>query len=220
MGAFGNADTGGAWLSSARATASDKPEEDEDDIKPWLDYGPWMEPSNDIEHVYKPLRFKSGHAKWPTCNWKKEGYCNGRDLSGMIQLGNMIYFKDYRWYEGLEEGELKDEALNNMAILQGSTKVEEESRTDIDETIQDEKEPKGDNDDDIGDVGDYLILNEGPYYVNEEEERSKERRCKLLGIPYMKPPTCKSKNFEVVKYSFGPVEEYVAIKEYEYDIWV
>ncbi|KAL8256491.1 hypothetical protein R6Q59_031558 [Mikania micrantha] len=33
MGAFGNADTGGAWLSSARATASDKPEEGEDDVK-------------------------------------------------------------------------------------------------------------------------------------------------------------------------------------------
>ncbi|XLT62592.1 hypothetical protein S245_020513 [Arachis hypogaea] len=32
-GAFGNTDTGGAWLSSARATAGDKPEEGEDDVK-------------------------------------------------------------------------------------------------------------------------------------------------------------------------------------------
>ncbi|KAL0667484.1 hypothetical protein Bca4012_030188 [Brassica carinata] len=32
-GAFGNADTGGAWLSSARSTAGDKPEEGEDDVK-------------------------------------------------------------------------------------------------------------------------------------------------------------------------------------------
>ncbi|KAD5317821.1 hypothetical protein E3N88_17767 [Mikania micrantha] len=32
-GAFRNADTGGAWLSSARATAGDKHEEGEDDIK-------------------------------------------------------------------------------------------------------------------------------------------------------------------------------------------
>ncbi|CAN6462597.1 unnamed protein product [Victoria cruziana] len=31
-GAFGNADIGGAWLSSARAV-SDKPEEGEDDVK-------------------------------------------------------------------------------------------------------------------------------------------------------------------------------------------
>ncbi|GJY53202.1 hypothetical protein Tco_0444866 [Tanacetum coccineum] len=40
-GAFGNADTGGAWLSSARATAGDKPEEGEDErpshhaLMPW-----------------------------------------------------------------------------------------------------------------------------------------------------------------------------------------
>ncbi|KAF3649132.1 hypothetical protein FXO38_17830 [Capsicum annuum] len=32
-GAFGNADPGGAWLSSARAIVGDKPEEDEDDVK-------------------------------------------------------------------------------------------------------------------------------------------------------------------------------------------
>ncbi|GJZ09048.1 hypothetical protein Tco_0543331 [Tanacetum coccineum] len=31
-GAFGNADTGGAWLSSTRATGGDKPEEGEDDV--------------------------------------------------------------------------------------------------------------------------------------------------------------------------------------------
>ncbi|CAN6476494.1 unnamed protein product [Victoria cruziana] len=32
-GVFRNADTGGAWLSSTRVTASDKPEEGEDDVK-------------------------------------------------------------------------------------------------------------------------------------------------------------------------------------------
>ncbi|GJV93571.1 hypothetical protein Tco_1541384 [Tanacetum coccineum] len=55
----------------------------------------------------------------------------------------------------------------------------------------------GDEDDDIGDLEDYLIQKDPPYYVNKEEERSKERRCKLLGIPYVKPPTCKSEKFEV-----------------------
>ncbi|GJZ27602.1 hypothetical protein Tco_0572249 [Tanacetum coccineum] len=198
--------------------------------RPWLDYGPWMEPCDDIEHVCKPIHFKSGHAKWPTYNWKKEKYCNEGDLPGMIQIGEMIYFKDYEWYEGLEDGELKDEALINKAILEGQKKVEEESnhagKTNDDDTVQadqgwfDNHEPMENYDDDIGDLDDYLIPNEGPYYVDEDEERSKERRCKLLKISYLKPPTCKSEKFEVVKYSFGPAEEYVAIKEYEYDIWV
>ncbi|GJR38714.1 hypothetical protein Tco_1214398 [Tanacetum coccineum] len=60
-------------------------------------------------------------------------------------------------------------------------KVEEESRANNDDEIQenrecfDEHESMEDKNDDIGDLCDYLILNEGPYYVNEEEERSKER---------------------------------------------
>ncbi|GJZ93637.1 hypothetical protein Tco_0665840 [Tanacetum coccineum] len=47
----------------------------------------------------------------------------------------------------------------------------------------DEHELMGDNDDDIGYLEDYLIQKDPPYYVNEDEERSKERRCKLLGVP-------------------------------------
>ncbi|GKE23527.1 hypothetical protein Tco_1435039, partial [Tanacetum coccineum] len=82
----------------------------------------------------------------------------------------------------------------------------------------DEHELMDDDDDDIGDLEDYLIQKDPLYYVNEEEERSKEKRCKLLGIPYVKPPTCKTEKFEVVKYSFGPAEEYVTVMEYEYGI--
>nr|GEU44145.1 hypothetical protein [Tanacetum cinerariifolium] len=64
----------------------------------------------------------------------------------------------------------------------------------------DEHELMGDDDDDISDLEDYLILKNPPYYVNEEEEKFKERRCKLLGIPYVKPPACKSKKFETCRY--------------------
>ncbi|GJW21811.1 hypothetical protein Tco_0032433 [Tanacetum coccineum] len=236
---------------------------------PWLDYGPWMEPSDDIEHVCKSFRFKNGYAKWPTCIWKMEKYCNGEDLPRVIQSGDVIYFKSYEWYENLEKGELKDEALNSKAIFEGSKGVDEEpsdnARThysssdewedferanhigpnansnynpylDVSRILNDhagtnngyetqgkhewfdEHEFVGDDDDDISDLKDYMIQKDPPYYVDEEEERSKERRCKLLGISYVKPPTCKSKKFKVVKYSFGPTVEYVAIKEYECDI--
>ncbi|GKC65203.1 hypothetical protein Tco_1097801 [Tanacetum coccineum] len=76
------------------------------------------------------------------------------------------------------------------------------------------------DDDDIMDLDDYLIQQDVSYYINEEEEIFKERKSKLLGMPYEKPPTFKSKKFEVVKYSLGLEEEYVAIKDYEYDIWL
>ncbi|GJR26782.1 hypothetical protein Tco_1103014 [Tanacetum coccineum] len=61
----------------------------------------------------------------------------------------------------------------------------------------DDNEPmKDDDDDDIGDLDDYLIPKDAPYYVDEEEEGFKERRSKLLRIPYKKPPMFKSEKFE------------------------
>ncbi|GJT05325.1 VIER F-box protein 2 [Tanacetum coccineum] len=55
------------------------------------------------------------------------------------------------------------------------------------------------------------------YHANKEEEQYEEDRCELLGNPCQEPPVCKIGRFEVIKYSFGPVEEYIAIKEYEYN---
>ncbi|GJX85761.1 hypothetical protein Tco_0336535 [Tanacetum coccineum] len=72
-----------------------------------------------------------------------------------------------------------------------------------------------DDDDDISDLDDYLIPNDASCYVDEEDERFKERKSKLLGIPYEKPPTFKFEKLEVIKYSLGLAEEYVAIREYD-----
>ncbi|GJR15346.1 VIER F-box protein 2 [Tanacetum coccineum] len=196
--------------------------------KSWFDDGTWKEPNDDICHECKTFSFKSGHVEWPNCNSSKDGYYNGGNLSGMIQVGNMTYFQNYKWYEGLEDGDLKEEALKEKAILEGSWGHEnregknlcswwkesfedEESREDAwsnylssddNDAIQvnqervDNHEPMEDDDDDIGDLDDYLIPQDASYYVDEEEERFKERRSKLLGIPYKKPPTFKYEKFE------------------------
>ncbi|GJS28774.1 hypothetical protein Tco_0489394 [Tanacetum coccineum] len=220
--------------------------------KPWNDDEVWTELINNICHECNLLHFKNETAKWPTYNWKEDGYCNTGELPEFIREGNSIRYQDYEWYATLEDSELKKEALNNEAILEESINLEGESSNDawshdspIDEwkdyehttynnvcqIVMDRNETRDnkgwfdehklmkDVDDDINDLKDYLIQKDPPYYVNEEEETYKERRCKLLGIPYVKP-TCKSEKFEVVIYSFRPEEEYVAIKEYEYDIWV
>ncbi|GKB24255.1 hypothetical protein Tco_0863656 [Tanacetum coccineum] len=128
-------------------------------------------------------------------NWREDGYCKGGDLLGIIRVGDMIYFQDYEWYEGLKDGDLKEETLKEKAILEGSwgmriekerifaleeywwgKKDDEESSEDAcsnylpnDEGINDDNdaiqasqesfddhEPKN-NDDDIGDIDDYLI---------------------------------------------------------------
>nr|GEU52678.1 hypothetical protein [Tanacetum cinerariifolium] len=158
----------------------------------WLDYGPWMEPSDDIEHVYIPFRFKDGHAKWPTCNWKSDKYRNGGYLRGVIQIRDEIYFESYEWYKNLGDGELIDEAVNYKALLIFNDHVgtNNDYETQENDGRFDEHELTEDDDNDIDDLEDYLIRKDGPYYVNEVEEKS-EKRCKLLGIPYMRLPTCK-----------------------------
>ncbi|GKB99834.1 hypothetical protein Tco_0985971 [Tanacetum coccineum] len=50
---------------------------------------------------------------------------------------------------------------------------------------------------------------------NEKEHRNEER-CELFDNPHQETPVCKIR-FEMIKYSFGQDEEYVAIKECKYD---
>ncbi|GJU52600.1 hypothetical protein Tco_0756922 [Tanacetum coccineum] len=51
---------------------------------------------------------------------KNHGFCNGGELSGMIRVGYMPYFQDYKWYDGLEDGKLKEEYLKQKSIYEGS----------------------------------------------------------------------------------------------------
>ncbi|GKB92813.1 hypothetical protein Tco_0965085, partial [Tanacetum coccineum] len=88
-------------------------------------------------------------SEWPTYGWREDGYCNGGNLPGAYIIGNSLHYQDYEWYEALEDGELKEEALRNKAIIEGTI----------------------DNDDE----------------------------------------------FKMIKYLFGDDEEYVAVKEDEYD---
>ncbi|GJS26827.1 hypothetical protein Tco_0487447 [Tanacetum coccineum] len=149
--------------------------------------GTWKEPIEDISHVCKSFHFKSRHVKWLTCKWKDEGQCDRGDLPGMIRIGNMTYFQDYKWYEGLEYGELKDDALKQklMTMLQKYWWgiKEEKSNDDAwsyyspitdstgagtinDDTIQTnqrylgEQEHMDDDNDDIKDLDDYITTQE------------------------------------------------------------
>ncbi|GJV66342.1 hypothetical protein Tco_1477170 [Tanacetum coccineum] len=83
--------------------------------------------------------------------WNKDGYCNTRDLPGYIREGNLIRYEDYEWYDTIEDNELNEEALINKRILEESMNMMKESRR------FDENKLIGDDDDDIGDLEDYLI---------------------------------------------------------------
>nr|GEV02840.1 hypothetical protein [Tanacetum cinerariifolium] len=92
---------------------------------PWTDNGIWEEPVL-VEHNCELFSFKSVHSEWPTCSWKDDGYCNGGNLSGAYIVGNTLCYQDLEWYEALEVGKLKDEALLNKPIMEGTINEEDD----------------------------------------------------------------------------------------------
>nr|GEX33179.1 hypothetical protein [Tanacetum cinerariifolium]GEX33183.1 hypothetical protein [Tanacetum cinerariifolium]GEX79607.1 hypothetical protein [Tanacetum cinerariifolium] len=52
--------------------------------------------------------------------WKKDGYCNGGNLPRAYVVGNSLHYQDCEWYEALMDNELKEQALRNKAIMEGS----------------------------------------------------------------------------------------------------
>ncbi|GJW89156.1 hypothetical protein Tco_0164496 [Tanacetum coccineum] len=88
------------------------------DEKPWTDAGVWTEPIP-VKHTCKPFNYKTGYAEWPTCSWRDDRYCNRGNLPRTYHIGNSLHYQDLKWYEALEDNELKDEALRNKAIMEG-----------------------------------------------------------------------------------------------------
>ncbi|GKC51883.1 hypothetical protein Tco_1074628, partial [Tanacetum coccineum] len=95
---------------------------------------------------------------------------------------------------GANAGESSFVYLGEKIPIDASTLLNADLPIDPNTLVQ--KVLMGDEDDDIGDLKDYLIRKDPSYYVNEEDEKFKERRCKLLGIPCVKPPTCKKQKFK------------------------
>ncbi|GJX85086.1 hypothetical protein Tco_0335860 [Tanacetum coccineum] len=98
---------------------------------------------------------------------------------------------DYEWYEALEDCELKNEALRNKAIMEGFIKDDDdESRS---------EQMKRWN----------IYANyDDAYEINHEREELCEVR---------ESPVCNVRRYMMIKYSFNNDDEYVAIKEDEYD---
>nr|GEX27807.1 hypothetical protein [Tanacetum cinerariifolium] len=137
----------------------------------------------DVEHDPTNIDF----AEWLASKFSNYRTMDRGDLLRMTRIGNMIYFEDYEWYEKLEDGENNDDEVQKN------------------KECFDEHESMEDTDDDIEDLGNYLNPSEHPYYVNKEEQRFKERRYNLLGIPYRKPPTCRFEKFEVLTVPTIPI---------------
>ncbi|GKC99882.1 hypothetical protein Tco_1170157 [Tanacetum coccineum] len=120
------------------------------------------------------------------------------NLPGDYVIGNTLRYQDLEWYEALKDGKLKEEALKNKAIVDGIIDEDDESSNEgwkrwdnFDNTNRDNKESEN------------------------EIEHDKEEKCKVFDDH--ERPVCYIRRFKMIKYSFKDDEEYVAIKENEYD---
>nr|GEW40287.1 hypothetical protein [Tanacetum cinerariifolium] len=73
---------------------------------------------------------------------------------------------------------------------------------------------KGIDEDDVDQEGiiDYLEPTLYGRFVDSDDDEYKERKCRLLGMPYIKPPLILIEKVYVTKYSIGPGEVYTKIK--------
>ncbi|GJR17753.1 hypothetical protein Tco_0966280 [Tanacetum coccineum] len=163
--------------------------------KPWLDNGIWKEPKP-VKHDCKPFNYKTGCSEWPTCSWREDGYCNGGNLPGAYHIGNSLHYQDLEWYEALEDSELKDEAFRNKAIMEGLIN-DDESCNDCWRRWKSHEITYHDHDE--------------IEYENETHDERQEL-CEAHELP-----VCNMRRFKMIKYSFRQDEEYVAVKEDEYD---
>ncbi|GJU67436.1 hypothetical protein Tco_1253695 [Tanacetum coccineum] len=161
--------------------------------KPWLDNGIWKE-LTPVKHTCKPFNYKTRCSEWPTCNWRDDGYCNGGNLPRTYIIGNQLHYPDYEWYNALEDSELKDEALRNKAIMEGFIK-------DDDDKSRYEQKRRWNT---------YTYYDDA-YEINHEHNKSKEL-CEVQELQ-----VCNIRRCIMIKYSFNDDEEYVAVKEDEYD---
>ncbi|GKE90888.1 hypothetical protein Tco_1571983, partial [Tanacetum coccineum] len=97
----------------------------------------------------------------------------------------------YKWYEALENCKLKDEALRNKVILEGSIKEDDE-----DGAYERQWNTYKNYDD--------------AYEINHKHNKSKEL-CEVH-----EQPVCNIRRYMMIKYSFNDEEEYVPVKEDEY----
>ncbi|GJV95528.1 putative reverse transcriptase domain-containing protein [Tanacetum coccineum] len=106
--------------------------------------------------------------------------------------------QDLEWYEALRDSELKDEALRNKAIMEG--------------LISDDESGK--------DYWKRWKSHESYYHDYDEREyenETHEEGHKICSIKTREVPVCQIKRYKMIKYSFKDEEEYVAVKEDEYN---
>nr|GEW75020.1 hypothetical protein [Tanacetum cinerariifolium] len=124
---------------------------------------------------------------------RDDEYCNGGNLPGAYWKRTPL--PRFRMVRCFENRELKEKVIKNKAIMEGMIDDDDESSNKCWR---------------IWDV--YEINNRNNEYENAHDD---EERCELFDDH--KLPVCTIRRFKIIKYSFGQDEEYVSVKDDEYE---
>ncbi|GKB47687.1 hypothetical protein Tco_0898440 [Tanacetum coccineum] len=94
----------------------------------------------------------------------------------------------------------------------GESKENEIIRTIINKLHDEWFKGTDEDDDDLEGIIDYLEPTLYDGFIYSDDEEYKERKCRLLGMPYVKPPPILIEKVSVTIYSIGPGEVYTKIK--------
>ncbi|GJR37145.1 hypothetical protein Tco_1212829 [Tanacetum coccineum] len=155
--------------------------------------------SSDLEEYWSDKEEIAEIFKIETGPWLDSGIEYGRNRNQSNILASLSTIKlDLEWYEALKDSELKDEALRNKDIMEGLIS-DDESSYDCWKRWKSHE------------------INYDNYDEGEYENKTHEEGHELCGIKTRKVPVCQIKRYKMIKYLFNDEEEYVAVKEDEYN---
>ncbi|GJR06137.1 hypothetical protein Tco_0529121 [Tanacetum coccineum] len=152
------------------------------------------EESDDEDEITGVFSIDTNIFDYESIIWKDDGYCNGGNLPGTYIIRNQLHYQDYEWYKAMKDSELKDEALRNRTIMEGLI------NEDDDESRYKQKRQWN------------MYTNYDDAYEINHGNNEEEELCKVHELP-----AYNIKRYMMIKYSFNNDEEYVAVKEDEYD---
>ncbi|GJY73063.1 hypothetical protein Tco_0477494 [Tanacetum coccineum] len=119
-------------------------------------------------------------------------YCNGGNLPGTYIIGNQLHYLDYEWYVAFKDSKLRNETLRNTAIMEGFINE--------DKSCYEQKRRWN------------IYKNYDDAYEINHEDNEREELCEVRKLS-----VCNVRRYKMIKYSFNNDEEYVAVKDDEYD---
>nr|GEU81681.1 reverse transcriptase domain-containing protein [Tanacetum cinerariifolium] len=158
-------------------------------------------------------RMMKSKAKWDPANVIFENWSNDEIVLTNGKVSD--HKEEYSYEDGdITYEEYKDDWIYgwNKDVPWVHEKPWTDNRGDYENAARNNAEREPNDGNDIGNLDYDLVRDNASYPTNEEEEQDDEDRCELLGDPNQEPPSCEIRRFEMIKYSFGPAEKYIAIK--------